>query len=290
MAQERRSKALVDISAFGRLVGAGAIDVNNNIASKNQSNATSMGGVFTALSHVFSSRSNQQKDSVAIELDTNKGNPSDKVNSSESKPSWMLEMEAMEDESGLTCAVCQECRTLQPTEMLGLYTFMKKVTIPSNKGGLKGSIDGALLLLSLPYSLPVSLRGTEVDKEWFKPVKAAASSLKSTQHGAQTLSAASSSILSSRTSFFVTTVTAGNAIHLACHAKARTADRNHPKAPKSEWEGASLRNSRVSCNVILPLASQKNSKVPVMSLESALADQQVAISNLLFFTTCDYCC
>jgi hypothetical protein len=136
-------------------------------------------------------------------------------------------------------------------------------------------------LLSLPYSLPASLYSTAVEDDWFRPAKSAASSLKSTSHGAQALSAVASSSISTRPTYFLTTVTAGNTIHSRCHARARSVDRNHPKAPKSEQEGASLRNLRVACNVILPLVSQKNSKVPVMALENTLADHHTVASNLL---------
>jgi hypothetical protein len=44
------------------------------------------------------------------------------------QPAWMAEMEAMADEEGVTCAVCQEGRTLQPSEQLGLYAYVKKVS------------------------------------------------------------------------------------------------------------------------------------------------------------------
>lgn len=195
-------------------------------------------------------------------------------------PAWMLEMEAMEDESGLVCSVCQEGRSYKPSEILGLYAFMKKVAIPQNRGGGCGNIDGTLLILSLPPRLPETLRGSEADDEWYQPSLTLASSIKSTSHGTSTI-AASTTIMGSRSYNFVTTVTAGNAIHCSCHAKARSADRNHPKAPKSEWEGASLRNSRVSCNVILPLMSKENHKIPVVKMESALADHQQAVSNIL---------
>ncbi len=279
IAQERRSKALVNMSAFGRLAGDGA----KKTGKSNEGPEPSFGGVFSALSNAFSGRTKQgeptPKDSSSNTAENKIVDTKQKTE--ESKPAWMLEMEAMEDESGLTCAVCQEGRTLQPTELLGLYAYIKKVSIPCNKGGFRGSIDGALLLLTLPYSLPASLRGTDVEDDWFRPAKSASTALKSTDHGAQTLTAAASSSMSSRPSYFLTTVTAGNAIHCTCHARARTADRNHPKAPKSEWEGASLRNSRVSCNVVLPLVSQKNSKVPVMSLENAIQDHNEIASKLL---------
>ena len=49
-----------------------------------------------------------------------------------------------------------------------------------------------------------------------------------------------------------TSLSAFNIIHLSCHLDAVKADRAL-KPPKSEWEGAMLRNSRASCNSLLPL-------------------------------------
>ena len=48
-----------------------------------------------------------------------------------------------------------------------------------------------------------------------------------------------------------------------------------------EWEGATLRNSRVTCNVISPLVSTKTSSVPLMTVENALADMNNVMSNIL---------
>jgi len=133
----------------------------------------------------------------------------------------------------------------------------------------------------LPHSLPSSLRGLTTEANYFLPAKSAVEAMKKSSRGTTGIASITSSVLSSRPCNFISTVTAGNAIHCSCHASARTADRNHPKAPKSEWEGASLRNSRVSCNVILPLISTRTSEVPVMSVETALADHQSAVTNLL---------
>lgn len=191
-----------------------------------------------------------------------------------SKPAWMLEMEEMEDENGLTCSVCQEGQTLQPSQILGLYAYMKKISLLPSQAGIQRNIDGTLLLISFPSDIPASITGTEIDNEWFQPAKRLSDALK----GISQTSMATPS--NSRHSSYITTVTAGNAIHYSCHARARSADRNHQKAPKSEWEGASLRNSRVSCNVIFPLIS-KSSRLPTMSVETALADYQTAITNLL---------
>lgn len=190
------------------------------------------------------------------------------------KPAWMMEMENMEDEDGLTCAVCQEGRTLQPAELLGLYAYVKKVSLSMSQCGCRNAIDGTDLLTSLPSSMPESLSDTHAALEWFPPAKKSGDELR--------VSSRSSSLSSSsRKNTYTTTVTAGNAIHFSCHSKARQADKNHPKAPKSEWEGASLRNSRVQCNVMLPLVSSRSSKVPLVAVDSALTDHQTAVSNLL---------
>jgi len=254
LAQERRMITLSKMGGFGLLPGGGA-STTTETASKSKTKAPGS---------KEKTGSTAKSGSIAA-----------------NKPAWMLEMEAMEDESGLACAVCQEGRSYQPSEMLGMYAFLKKITIPYNKGGSRGSTDGALMILSLPLRLPDSLQGSEADDEWYQPSMDLSTTLKSTSHGASTIAAAASSVIGSRSCNFITTVTAGNSIHCSCHARARTADRNHPKAPKSEWEGASLRNSRVSCNVILPLMSKENSKVPVMDMENALADYQQAVANML---------
>jgi len=186
-----------------------------------------------------------------------------------------------EDESGLTCTVCQDRRRYQPSEMLGMYAFLKRVTVHYSKGGSRSSIDGALMILSLQPRLPDSLQGSEPDDEWYQPSIDLATTPKTTFHRASTMATAASSVIGSRSCNFITTVTAGNAIHCSYHARARSTDRNHAKAPKSEWEGASLRNSRVSCNVILPLMSKGNSRVPVMELGNALVNHQQAVTNML---------
>jgi hypothetical protein len=191
-------------------------------------------------------------------------------------------MEAMEEEA-FACAVCQEGRTLQPSELLGLYAFMKKVTIPSSQGGDKGDIDGTVMLLSLPVSCPRGIIGSEYES-FFKLGKAAANAVSGTSQALNAMSAASSisggSSNSSRISY-ITSVSAGNAIHCSCHAKAKAADRSHPKAPKSEWEGARLRNSRVTCNVILPLVSSKTSTVPLIAVENALGEVSTITTTIL---------
>ena len=200
---------------------------------------------------------------------------------SAAKPAWMLEMEAIEDEKGLVCAICQEGRTYKPTEILGLYAYVKKISISYNKGGGKSLIDGTLMIVSIPSQLPKALQGTDVEEDWYNPSIALASLLRSSTDSSQLLTASGSSITGSRSCYFTTSVTAGNSVHCNCHERARIADRNHPKAPKTEWEGASLRNSRVTCNAILPLISKENSQIPVMSLERALHNYQTVTTTIL---------
>jgi E3 ubiquitin-protein ligase UBR4 len=50
----------------------------------------------------------------------------------------------------------------------------------------------------------------------------------------------------------VTTVTHFNIIHHSCHREAVRADRRL-KPPKSEWDGATIRNSHTLCNNIFPI-------------------------------------
>jgi E3 ubiquitin-protein ligase UBR4 len=184
------------------------------------------------------------------------------------KPSWMLEMETMQEETGLVCAVCQEGVSLQPKELLGLYTFVKKVSIAVEEGSVAG-LDGTSLLKDLPASVPESLQGDQAVESWLAVGLGVADCLGSCSRSS-----------SSKSDVYATSVTAGTAIHFSCHQRARQADRNHPKAPKSEWDGAALRNSRVACNAIFPLVSNRSSTISLMSVDSALSEYQSTISSL----------
>jgi hypothetical protein len=275
IAMKRRNKALVSMSAFGPLVGSG-------VAVKADEKASVRGTAASLLAPVLglfgASDSNiADAESSAPLAKRRKKDKSASVASPPLKPAWLTEMENMEDEDGLTCAVCQEGRTLQPSELLGLYAYVKKVSIPMNQCGARNSIDGTDLLVALPVAIPDSLETTQAGVEWFPRGKTAGEDLKDSSRS----STLSSSIASNRRSTYTTTASAGNAIHFSCHTKARQADRSHPKAPKSEWEGASLRNSRVNCNVIMPLVSSRSSKVPLVAVDVALTDHQTAVSNLL---------
>jgi hypothetical protein len=277
IAEERRSKTLASMSSFGNV---------STVAGEKQEAASSRAGATvreTAASFLapvlsfFNATAGATESSSRNQSSQSKRGkkPKGSDRNSPTKPAWMVEMESMEDENGLTCAVCQEGRTLQPSELLGLYAYVKKVSVPSNLSGARHSIDGTALLTSLPLTLPDSLIGTHAAVEWFQIGKATGDDLRDDS------SSSSSQSALKRMVYYTTTVSAGNAIHFSCHAKARQADRSHPKAPKSEWEGASLRNSRVSCNVILPLVSSRSSNVGLGAVDLALTEYQTAISNLI---------
>ncbi|SPQ94901.1 unnamed protein product (mitochondrion) [Plasmodiophora brassicae] len=56
----------------------------------------------------------------------------------------------------------------------------------------------------------------------------------------------------------MTSVTHFNTIHFSCHAEAARADRRL-RPPKSEWEGATLRNAQTLCNNLFPIFNKSNS-------------------------------
>ena len=280
LAEERRNKALVGMSAFGTLAGSAVSSSTTSAAQGgNEDSAESrsmFGGLFSSLLAAPSAAASSTRTTRASSA------KADAAAQPKAKPSWMDEMEAMADEAGATCAVCQEGRTLQPSELLGMYAYMKKVTISSSQGGGKGDVDGTVMLLSLPTQFPNALMGNTEMESLFTTARRAANALEGSSHAISAMSASSGTGSgSSRTNYYITTVSAGNAIHCSCHKKARTADRNHPKAPKSEWEGASLRNSRVTCNVILPLVSSKTTEVSLIAVETALAEYNTIVTNTL---------
>ncbi|KAL3921400.1 MAG: hypothetical protein SGILL_002765 [Bacillariaceae sp.] len=186
------------------------------------------------------------------------------------KPAWMEEMDSLVDETGLVCSVCQEGLENQPQSLLGIYVWAKRVTLSSSESRIRTS--GATLLTALPTKLPESIQDPRII-EWYQSGRAAGNEVK--------YEVASAGINRKRDMSYTTTVSACNAIHLTCHERARIADRNHPKAPKSEWEGASLRNSRANCNVILPLVSSRSSRVSLGAVEQALTSHQSAIANMM---------
>jgi len=106
IADERRSKALVSMSAFGPVTGG----------TGEQQQRPYDGSVSGAIRSTF----------LAPVLGFFGQGDSGSASKNSAPPAWLAEMEALEDETGLTCAVCQEGRTLQPSELLGLYCYVKK--------------------------------------------------------------------------------------------------------------------------------------------------------------------
>ncbi len=253
IAMERRKKTLVSVNKFVAFTGATA-DGNNSTGDDKASAAPFWAPVLDLLSP-----EKKKKDSETMSA----------------KPDWMKELENMEDETGLTCAVCQEGRKYKSSEMMGLYAYVKKVAIPH---GDSSNLDGRSMLSNLPTKLPPSLEDSLTTTEWYHSGKMASDELKdsSTSSGGS-----GSSSNRNRSNYYTTTVTAGNSIHMSCHSKARLADKNHPKAPKSEWEGAALRNLGVNCNIIFPLVSSRSSSVSLFSVEQALTEHQTAVANLI---------
>ena len=281
IAMDRRKKSLMSMNKFGALAGslsAGVFAGSNPSNRSDETGATQFRG--PVLDVVCNSSSTQNGNESMLSSKKQKkssagesGKPSPTITIA--KPEWMNELEKMEDETGLTCAVCQEGRKYKGSEMMGLYAYMKKVSIPN---GECSSLDGSNLLTNLPQRLPVSLQDSLTSTEWYQSGMATGDELK---ESAISLGSSGSSSKRNLSNDYITTVTAGNAIHISCHAKARLADRNHPKAPKSEWEGAALRNSRVNCNVIFPLVSARSSSVSLFSVEQALTEHQTAVANMI---------
>ena len=290
LAQERRNLMLSQMSNYRPAAGA---VVESDDAPAGSGGSVARSGFASILAPVVglfqsnpasagstSSPAAASRPTAAASAAAKRSSRKGKTDKSAEKPAWLAEAEMMEDETGLTCAVCQEGRTLQPAEPLGMYAYLKKISIPMEQCGSRASIDGFTLLKALPTSLPPSLFGSTDIEEWYITAKTSAENLSS--NALPTLTTTSGS--GRRSSIFTTTVSAGNGIHFKCHRLARQADRNHPKAPKSEWEGAALRNSRVACNVILPLVSSHSSKVPLMAVDTALTEHQVALTNMLGVT------
>jgi E3 ubiquitin-protein ligase UBR4 len=264
MAQEQRQRALLKIGSFGIDAMVPPIARPLSIVTENSSATAPLE------SSVVSTSANRSK--------SRKRKQASKKPAVTDKPAWLSEAEQMQDEVGLTCAVCQEGHTLQPSELLGLYVYMKKVTLPVDHGN-PAAMTGANLLRALPAQLPDALLGFSAAVDaWFASSKsvavelsASSSSLFSASHRNRPASAVCSM-----------TVTAGTGIHYGCHRRASQADRNHPKAPKSEWEGATLRNNRVRCNAILPLVAGPNqSQVSLVAMESALSEYSSTVTNTL---------
>ena len=130
------------------------------------------------------------------------------------------------------CTVCQEGYRLQPSEVLGVYVFVKRVPLAPAHEALAAASTAAPA--STGSGASDGTRGLS-----------ALLGLSGELGGAGSSSSSGSGMCSS--SHF-------NAIHVACHASARRADAAL-KTPKREWDGAATRNHGTRCNALLPLRS-----------------------------------
>jgi hypothetical protein len=262
MALERRKATMLKLGVH--IGGVSSFDKNLAVQKAGPTAVNVLGSIGDVLAQKAWSQSSSRS--------TQKGRQPKKKEEQDDKPGWLTEAESMVEETGLRCVVCHEGQTLQPKELLALYTFTKKVVLPSGKNMTRSSIDGTDVLKALPAKLPVNLIDDAFSEEWLRrAVEAKLVVQKSTAESSQ----------SRRNSVFVTTTSAGNAIHISCHKRAKQADRTHPKAPKSEWEGASLRNNRVKCNCALPLISNRDSAVPLVDVTTGLSDYQSALASII---------
>ena len=191
-------------------------------------------------------------------------------------PAWMLkEMEGMEEDEALVCIVCGEGYTFKPEAVMGVYCHVTRQSVPQ-----LGATEGNNLFTTLPDTItpddvvvpdclycntnpkrqklstnPLTAVKGESNKNLKLQPKAFAEkvneALKNARKHENEYSRYSS--LASKTVNVFSSLSASFAIHSSCHNKAVIADRNHPKDPKSEWQGATMRNSRVKTNAILPL-------------------------------------
>jgi hypothetical protein len=266
MALERRKATMLKMGVH--IGGVSSFGNNMTVQKAGPTAVNILGSIGDVLAPKASSQSPSRT--------TQKGRQPKRKEEQDNKPGWLTEAESMVEETGLRCVVCHEGRTLQPKELLALYTFTKKVVLPSGKNMTRSSIDGTDVLKALPAKMPVNLIDDAFSEEWLRrALEAKLAVQKSPAESSQ----------SRRSSVFVTTTSAGNAIHISCHQRAKQADRTHPKAPKSEWEGASLRNNRVKCNCALPLISNRDSAVPLVDVTTGLSDYQSALASILGFSS-----
>jgi hypothetical protein len=122
IAMEQRSKALVSMSSFSPL--AGTLEVvcldskhPTTTTMNDPATSTSIRGTAASLLAPILGLFRDNHTTTADSLSSSSPPPAkrrkkDTMQPPHTKPAWMAEMEDMEDETGLTCAVCQEGRTV----------------------------------------------------------------------------------------------------------------------------------------------------------------------------------
>ncbi len=178
-------------------------------------------------------------------------------------PAWMEEMNELEEETGLNCMVCREGYGCSPREILGAYIHARVV-----EGSKLSQLEGHSLvqepqkaqfeeLLRQPLQQMEQYTRQNLRQRLIDEVNIGESisrALQSTSSNSGGKQKESGSLLISSTSAF-------NVLHFSCHRKATSADKNLCN-PKSEWEGAALRNSRMACNSMLPIRNPSLTEEP----------------------------
>ncbi len=200
---------------------------------------------------------------------TDVGTRSESLPASGELPAWMEEMKELEEETGLSCMVCHEGYSCSPREILGTYIHARVVG-GSNLSQLEGH---SLVQQSQKSQFEELLRQSPQHMDQYKRRRMCQRLIEETDIG-EPISRALQNAPSSTGGFLhrdgkqkesgsliISCTSAFNVLHFSCHQQAAHADKNL-RNPKSEWEGAALRNSRMSCNSMLPIWSPSPREEP----------------------------
>jgi len=146
-------------------------------------------------------------------------------------------IENEDNEPCLTCVVCRE--DSKPRDVLCAYIYTKLAVADV------GDADGAFLL-------GIESGGTASGSISRQTSGGTSTAISRFARGGTTSSGSRSISRQRRRYGVVSSVSAWNLIHSSCHREATRAERNL-RSPRSEWDGATLRNSRVLCNSFIPL-------------------------------------
>lgn len=146
------------------------------------------------------------------------------------------------------CVVCREGIQSRPRDVLGAYVYVK-LAVPD-----VGDADGAFLLA---FGAPDLTAASSPSRIANVEIVSSTSRIQRPQSrgtsGAQSSSSSPQRRRSAQRRYsLISSVSAFNVIHMSCHREATRAERNM-RSPRAEWDGATLRNSRVLCNSIIPL-------------------------------------
>ncbi|KAK3280427.1 hypothetical protein CYMTET_11725 [Cymbomonas tetramitiformis] len=159
-----------------------------------------------------------------------------------------------EEDEVLSCMVCREGYAAQPSELLGVYCFCKRIRIRQPAPSAPASPAPPTSPGPTP---PRSPGGTAAGPSGGvgMPVSPSSASRARSQSGGSP-SPGGTAAGGGRSELGYSSVSHFNVIHFSCHAAAKRADASL-KTPKKEWEGATLRNNETLCNNLLPIRGDK---------------------------------